>query len=164
MYLGPAENVMYAKLSLLSLLSGRNLNGSYTCTLSAIHSRVYLMVNDMYTPQGSPKHLVDDGAPVHRLSQMYLHMYIPSSQHNQLKTSKIKIFCHHNCISMVIEGYVIHTQTPTSHCKQHIDGRAIQAAQALAWALFCESVGSKQIISINKTHNNLVSNYDVYVH
>ena len=30
-YLGPAENGMYAKLSLLSLLSGRNLNGSYTC-------------------------------------------------------------------------------------------------------------------------------------
>ena len=31
-HLGPAENGMYAKLSLLLIFSGRNLNGSYTCT------------------------------------------------------------------------------------------------------------------------------------
>ena len=43
MYLGPAENGMYAKLSLPSLLSGRNLKGSYSCSSTVCYYTQYVL-------------------------------------------------------------------------------------------------------------------------
>ena len=64
---------MYAKLSLPSLLSGRNLKGSYTCTLSTkLHESITTCTE---LPRGSPKYLVDDAVPKHQSLQMYLNTY-----------------------------------------------------------------------------------------